>query len=54
MIVVCAWCQRQMPSKNDDGDDSVISHGICERCAPTVLVELTKRLRPDERTEYDA
>lgn len=35
MIVVCAWCSKQLTNREGSG----ISHGICPDCAVALLAE---------------
>jgi PAS domain-containing protein len=35
---ICAWCQTEMPSKGEGS--GVVTHGICEACAGTLMSDL--------------
>lgn len=35
---ICAWCQTEMPSKGEG--PGVITHGMCEACAGTLMSDL--------------
>lgn len=44
MKVVCAWCKKVLV----DGDDELISHGICEDCTKKVMLELENYKKEEE------
>lgn len=46
MIVRCAWCGKDLGSKQTTGEtDGMTSHGICEGCMQEVLKSAAQESR---------
>ena len=41
MIVICAWCDKDLGDKEPLGNND-ISHGICKECAKVLKAEMEK------------
>lgn len=39
---ICAWCKKDMGTKEDTSSDDIITHGICAECEKLVEFENTK------------
>lgn len=36
---ICAWCKKHLGSVEVDGEEDMVSHGICKKCSLDVLLE---------------
>lgn len=50
IIVICAWCGRQIGVKGNPGHDGLsVSHGCCESCAAELRREMDAEPEQERR-----
>ena len=50
MKVICAWCGKDLGSKEGNGIEGT-SHSICDRCADKLVLEMKRLLESGECIE---
>ena len=50
MKIICAWCGKDMGSKEGNGIEGT-SHSICDRCADKLVLEMKRLLESGESLE---